>query len=69
MGEEHRFSVPKPLEVGQEFKVTIENVNGQGEGITRANDFMIFVKGAHRNESCKVKITDVKRTYAIAEKK
>jgi len=48
--------------------VTIESVGGQGDGIAKVSSFVIFVKGASKGETCKVKISEVKRTYAIGEK-
>ena len=63
-----RFETPKPVAVGDEVDVTIESVGGQGDGIAKVSGFVIFVKGAKKGESIKVKITDVKRTYAVGEK-
>ena len=63
-----RFETPKPVSVGDEVDVTIESVGGQGDGIAKVSGFVIFVKGAKKDERLRVKITDVKRTYAVAEK-
>jgi len=63
-----RFQVPKPVEIGDRVKVRIESENGQGEGIGRVEDFIVFTKGAKTDEFCLVKIKDVKRTFAIGEK-
>lgn len=72
MSEETRsfkkFDIPKPVAVGDVVDITIESVGGQGDGIAKINGFVIFVKGAGKGENCKVKITDVKRTYALGEK-
>ncbi len=62
------FDVPKPVAVGDVVEVTIQSVGGQGDGIAKKDGFVIFVKGAQKGETCKVKITDVKRTYAVGEK-
>lgn len=62
------FELPKPVAVGDIIEVKIMSVGGQGDGIAKKDDFVVFVKGAQRGETCKVKIVDVKRTYAIGEK-
>ena len=62
------FGVPKPVAVDDVFEVTIMSVGGQGDGIAKKDGFVVFVKGAQKGETCKVKIVDVKRTYAVGEK-
>jgi predicted RNA-binding protein with TRAM domain len=68
MGEENKFGIPKPVAVGDTVNVLIEGQGGQGDGIAKVEGFVVFVKGAQRGERCAVKITDVKRTFATAEK-
>jgi len=63
-----KFETPKPVAVGDEVDVTIESVGGQGDGIAKVSGFVVFVKGAKKGERLRVKITDVKRTYAVGEK-
>lgn len=63
-----RFETPKPVAVGDEVDVTIESVGGQGDGIAKVSGFVVFVKGARKDERIRIKITDLKRTYAIGEK-
>ncbi len=63
-----RFEIPKPVAVGDEVDVTIESVGGQGDGIAKVSGFVVFVKGAKKDEHIKIRITDLKRTYAIGEK-
>lgn len=62
------YKSPKPVEEEDVIEVTIESVSGRGEGIARVEGFIIFVKGGKKGETCKVRIKDVKRTYATAEK-
>ncbi len=62
------FEVPKPVAVGDVVELTIMSVGGQGDGIAKKDGFVVFVKGAQKGETCKVKIVDVKRTYAVGEK-
>ena len=66
--ESKKFSVPKPVSVGDIKDVTVEGQGGQGDGIAKIDGFVVFVKGARKGETCRVKITDVKRTFATAEK-
>ena len=68
MGDEHKFGVPKPVEAGEVREVVIEGQGGQGDGIAKVDNFVLFVKGASKGEKCRVRITDVKRTFATAEK-
>ncbi len=63
-----RYDSPKPVAVGDEMDVTIESVGGQGDGIAKVSSFVIFVNGANKGENCRIKVNEVKRTYAIAEK-
>ncbi len=65
---EKRFQVPKPVVAGDIVEVRIESTGGHGDGIAKVDDFVIFVKGGQKGESCRVKITDVKRTFALGEK-
>ncbi|MBM3229059.1 TRAM domain-containing protein [Candidatus Parvarchaeota archaeon] len=59
---------PKPVKVGDEIDVTIEAVAAKGDGIAKKDGFVIFVPGAAMGETCKVKVTDVRRRFAIAQK-
>ncbi len=69
MGDERkRFEIPKPVEAGQTVELLIEGQGGQGDGIGKIESFIVFVKGAKKGERCRVRITDVKRTYATGER-
>jgi len=70
-GETNKFErkgPPKPVAEGDELTVTIESEGGRGDGIAKKDGFVLFVKGAKTGETCKVKVTSVKRTFANAEK-
>ena len=56
-----------PFDLGQIIELTITAINSHGEGIAKKDDFVVFVKGAHTGETCKVLIKEIKRTYAIGE--
>ena len=63
-----KFEAPKPVSVGDVVEVTIESQGGHGDGIAKVSDFVIFVKGASKGENCRVRIMEVKRTFAIGQK-
>lgn len=66
--ERSRFQTPKPVSAGDKLDVDIQGQGGQGDGIAKVEDFVVFVKGATKGERCRIRITDVKRTYAVGEK-
>ncbi|MEW6722676.1 MAG: TRAM domain-containing protein [Candidatus Micrarchaeota archaeon] len=63
-----RFEAPKPVSVGDVLELSIISKGGHGDGIAKIEEFVVFVKGAEKGERCRVKITDVKRTFAVGEK-
>lgn len=58
---------PKPVEVGQEMDVEIQEVSRRGEGIARVQGFVIFVAGAKQGEHVKIKVNRVSRRFAEAQ--
>ncbi|VVC02072.1 TRAM domain protein [uncultured archaeon] len=60
--------MPKPVKVGDELDVTIEAVAAKGDGIAKKEGFVIFVPGATQGETCKIRVTQVKASSAVAEK-
>jgi len=58
----------KPINVGEEYDVEITQVGSKGDGIARVKNFVIFVANTKQGEKCKIKITDVRRKFAVAEK-
>jgi len=67
-GERGGFDMPKPIKVGEEYDVTIDEVGSKGDGIARIKNFVVFVAGAKKGEKIKIKITEVMSRFAIAEK-
>ena len=55
------------MELGKELIVKIERFNNEGEGVGLYNDFVIFVKGALIDEEVQIKITEIKKNYAIGK--
>jgi predicted RNA-binding protein with TRAM domain len=66
--ESKKFGLPKPVSTGDTITLKIESQGGHGDGIAKVDGFVVFVKGAVKGEECKVRIIDVKRTFATAEK-
>ncbi len=62
------MNIPKPVKVGDELEVSIEAVASKGDGIAKKDGFVIFVPGAKSGENIKVRVTNVKRTCAEAER-
>ncbi len=57
----------KPVEEGKEYEVTIDAQGNKGDGIAHIEGFVVFVNGAKAGEKVKVKITAVRRTFAVGE--
>ena len=62
------FDKPKPVKIGEEYDVKISDVGAKGDGITKIENFIVFVNGAKKGEHCKIKIKEVARKFAIGEK-
>ena len=58
----------RPVEEGKEYEVIIDAKGAKGDGIAHIEGFVIFVPNAEVGEKARVKITAVKRTFAVAEK-
>ena len=59
---------PKPVKVGEEYDVEITDVGAKGDGITKVENFIVFVAGAKKGEKCKIRIKEVANKFAIGEK-
>ncbi len=57
-----------PVEEGKEYEVTVDAQGSKGDGIAHLEGFVIFVEGAKVGEKARVRITALKRTFAIAVK-
>ncbi len=57
----------KPVQMHQTVEVLIGDVAGEGDGVGRFQDFVIFVPGTAPGDVAKVTITEIKRSYARAE--
>lgn len=59
---------PAPVSVGDEREVTIEAVGRKGDGIAKVEGFTVFVAYGRVGERAKIRITDVRGSFAFAEK-
>jgi predicted RNA-binding protein with TRAM domain len=57
----------KPVEEGKEYDVTIDAQGSKGDGIAHIEGFVVFVPNAKVGQSVKIRITAVKRTFAVGE--
>jgi predicted RNA-binding protein with TRAM domain len=63
-----RVEIPKPVKVGEEYDVEINEVGSKGDGIARIKNFVVFISGAKQGEKTRIKITDVRNRFAVGEK-
>ncbi|TGC09222.1 TRAM domain-containing protein [Methanolobus halotolerans] len=56
-----------PVETGESYEVTIEDIAREGDGIARVNGFVIFVPGTQVGDEVTVKVTKVMRKFAFGE--
>lgn len=54
------------LKINKIYEVTINKQDHFGKGITKINDMFVFVEGALTGDVCKIKITNVKKKFALA---
>jgi len=62
------FDKPKPVKIGEEYDVKITDVGAKGDGITKIENFIVFVPGAKKGENCRIKIKEVSSRFAVGEK-
>ena len=60
--------IGRPVEEGKEYDVTIDARGAKGDGIAHIEGFVIFIANAEVGEKVRVKVTTVKRTFALGEK-
>ena len=58
---------PKPVEMGKEYDVEIQEVSRRGEGITRIKGLVTFVPNTKPGDHVRIKITRISRRFAEAE--
>ena len=59
---------PKPVKVGEEYDVEITDTGTKGDGITKVENFIVFVHNGKKGEQCRIRIKEVASRFAIGEK-
>ncbi len=67
-GGDFQSDRPKPVKVGEEYDVKITDTGTKGDGITKVENFIVFVHNAKKGETCRIKIKEVAQRFAIGEK-
>ena len=58
---------PKPVEIGKEYEVDIQETSRRGEGIARIQGLVIFVPNTKTGDHVKIRIKRISRRFAEAE--
>jgi predicted RNA-binding protein with TRAM domain len=58
---------PKPVEVGKEYDVEIQETSRRGEGIARIKGLVCFVPNTKPGDRVKIRINRISRRFAEAE--
>ena len=57
---------PVPIEEGETYNVTIQDIARQGDGIARIEGFVVFVPGTKVGDEVRIKIERVLPKYGFA---
>ncbi|MEM7819098.1 MAG: TRAM domain-containing protein [Candidatus Aenigmatarchaeota archaeon] len=63
-----KIDLPKPVKVGEEYDVEINEVGSKGDGIARVKNFVVFVNGTKKGDKVHIRIKEVRNRFAIGEK-
>ena len=63
---EGRFP-PKPVEIGKEYEVDVQETSRRGEGIARIQGLVTFIPNTKPGDHVKIKIIRISRRFAEAE--
>ena len=58
---------PKPVEIGKEYDVEIQETRRRGEGIARIKGLVVFVPNTKPGEHVKIRVTRISRRFCEAE--
>ena len=65
-GRRNNF-LPKPVEMGKEYEVNIQETSQRGEGIARIKGLVTFIPNTKPGDHVKIRITRISRRFAEAE--
>lgn len=60
-------SAPKPVEMGKEYDVDIQEISRRGEGVARIEGLVIFVPNAKQGQHVKIRVTRISGRFAEGE--
>lgn len=63
----YRHSGYKPIELGKEYDVEFTELSRKGDGITRVQGFVVFVRGGKHGQKLRIRIASVGERFAVAE--
>jgi predicted RNA-binding protein with TRAM domain len=66
-GREGPKFIPKPVEIGKEYEVDVQETSRRGEGIARIEGLVIFIPNAKTGDHIRIKVTKISRRFAEAE--
>ncbi len=58
---------PKPVEIGKEYEVDIQETSRRGKGIARIKGLVTFIPNTKPGDHVKMRITRISRRFAEAE--
>ncbi len=58
---------PKPVEIGKEYDVEIQETSRRGEGIARIKGLVCFIPNTKPGDKIKIRITRISRRFCEAE--
>jgi len=58
---------PKPVEMGKEYDVEVQETSRRGEGIARIKGLVTFIPNAKPGDRVRIRITRISRRFAEAE--
>ncbi len=56
-----------PVEAGQNYEVTIEDIAREGDGIARVSGFVVFVPNTEIGDEVTIKVNKVMSKFAFGE--
>jgi predicted RNA-binding protein with TRAM domain len=58
---------PKPVEIGKEYEVDVQETSRRGEGIARIQGLVTFIPNTKPGDHVKIRVTRISRRFAEAE--
>jgi predicted RNA-binding protein with TRAM domain len=58
---------PKPVEIGKEYEVDIQEISRRGEGIARIQGLVVFLPNTKTGDHVRIRIKRISRRFAEGE--